>query len=294
MKRVKGILISAILLFAFEGVCQLQPIGQVKESLKMPSKILGEDVKYSIYLPYDYETSERSYPVVYLLHGYSDDDTGWIQFGEANRLADKAIASGEIPPIILVMPDAKVTWYINDYKGETRYEDMLIQELIPFIDKNYKTRANKRYRAVSGLSMGGYGSLVLAMHYPELFSSCAALSAAVRTDEQIIANPYYQNSYKNIYGANLEGKDRISEHWKKNSPIHLAQSASVENIRKVRFYLDCGDDDFLTIGNAMLHVVMKQNDIKHEYRVRDGVHNWDYWRSGLIDGLKFIGKSFHQ
>lgn len=294
MKTLYFTIVFLFILIPHHGFSQILSHGKVKESLVMQSKILGEDVKYTIYLPYDYETSERRYPVVYLLHGYSDDDTGWLQFGEANRLADKAIASGEIPPMILVMPDAKVTWYINDYKGDVRYEDMLIEELIPFIDKNYKTRNSKRYRALAGLSMGGYGSLVLAMHNPDFFSGCAAFSAAVWTDNQIKERSNYQTFLGNIYGNNLQGDARINEHWKKNSPLYLAKSNDLEKVRSVRFYLDCGDDDFLTIGNAMLHITMLQNEIEHEYRVRNGAHNWDYWRSGLIDGLKFLGKQFHQ
>jgi len=294
MKTHNYFLLILFLCLAKLGYAQNLLHGHVKESLVMPSKILGEEVKYTIYLPYDYKTSQRKYPVVYLLHGYSDDDTGWLQFGEANRIADNAIASGEIPPMILVMPDAKVTWYINDYKGKTRYEDMLIEELIPFIDKTYHTRTSKRYRAIAGLSMGGCGSLVLAMHHPDLFSSCVAFSAAVWTDEQIKERGNYQDFLGNIFGDNLQGDARVNEHWKANSPIYLAKGDKVEKIRSVRFYLDCGDDDFLTIGNAMLHATMVQNEVKHEYRVRDGAHNWDYWRTGLANGLKFIGKSFHQ
>ena len=97
--------------------------GKVVEHLTIKSQILGKNVAYTLYLPPDYESSRRSYPVVYLLHGYTDDDTGWIQFGEVNRYADKAIASGEIPPMIIVMPDGGVSWYINNYDGAVKYED---------------------------------------------------------------------------------------------------------------------------------------------------------------------------
>ncbi len=281
-----------MLLFATYCKAQSGQYGKVHESLSMYSSILKSEVHYTIYLPYDYTTSQRRYPVVYLLHGYSDDDTGWLQFGEANRIANRAIAQGTIPPMILVMPDAKVTWYVNDASGENRYEDMLVKELIPFIDSTYRTRAQKRFRGVAGLSMGGFGALVLAMHYPELFSGCAAFSAAVWTDEQIINLSNYQSFYGNIFGDNLEGEKRINAHWKENHPLYLLETQPTEKLKSVRYLLDCGDDDFLTIGNAMLHIKMAEKKIPHEYRVRDGAHTWSYWRESLPLGLAFIGEQF--
>ncbi len=134
--------------------------GKVLEELSMSSKILQDSVNFSIYLPFDYESSKRSYPVVYLLHGYTDDQTAWVQFGEVNRVLDRDIASGKLPPMIVVMPDAGVTWYINDHKGEVLYEDMFIQEFLPYIEPTYRIRTKKRYRGIAGLSMGGYGAFV--------------------------------------------------------------------------------------------------------------------------------------
>ena len=166
---------------AFQPVIQT---GKVLESLSVQSKIFGKEVKYSVYLPPDYESSQRRYPVVYLLHGYTDDETAWIQFGETHLIADRAIAGREIPPMIIVMPDAGVTWYINDYQGNVRYEDFFIQEFIPFIDKTYRTRTKKEFRGVTGLSMGGYGTLIYTLKHPELFAACAPFSAGIFTEEQ--------------------------------------------------------------------------------------------------------------
>ena len=89
----------------------------IKEGLTLKSKVLGKEVRYTIYLPFDYNSSSRYYPVVYLLHGYTDNDMGWLQFGEINTIADEAIATREIPPMIIAMPDAGVSWYINNYNG---------------------------------------------------------------------------------------------------------------------------------------------------------------------------------
>ena len=78
------------------------------------------------------------------------------------------------------------------------------------------------------------------------------------------------------------------------NPIRIAETADAEKLKGVRIYLDCGDDDYLTTGNAMLHVALTHRQIPHEYRVRDGAHSWSYWRSGLLEALKFIGTSFHK
>jgi enterochelin esterase-like enzyme len=136
--------------------------------------------KYAIYLPPDYETSERSYPVLYLLHGAGDDQTGWIQFGEVLRIADKVIAEGTSTPMIIVMPDANTgrRGYFNDIQGEWRYEDFFFKELMPHVEKTYRIKGEKRYRAISGLSMGGGGTFMYVFHHPELFSSACPLSAS--------------------------------------------------------------------------------------------------------------------
>lgn len=266
--------------------------GKVLESLEFTSKLVNYPVKYSVYLPHDYETSQRSYPVLYLLHGYSDDETGWIQFGQANSIADKGIANGDFSSCIIVMPDGGVGWYINSADGKDPWEDMFITELIPFVEKEYRIRAKKEFRAISGLSMGGNGSLLLAMKNPDLFSTCVAMSAGTFTDEEIISNDQYDHYFATIYGK--KPTDDVSEHWKKNSPLHLLDNIDVKKLKSVRWYIDCGDDDFLYKGNSALHIKMRELGISHEYRVREGAHNWTYWRTGLYDGLKYISKKFHR
>ena len=131
--------------------------GNVFDNLSLPSKILKGDRKYAVYLPPDYETSQRSYPVLYLLHGGGDDQTGWVQFGEVLTIADREILEGRATAMIIVMPDANtgVRGYFNDLKNEWRYEDFFFEEFMPFIEKTYRTKNDKRYRAVAGLSMGG-------------------------------------------------------------------------------------------------------------------------------------------
>ncbi|NQU53988.1 MAG: esterase family protein [Bacteroidetes bacterium] len=266
--------------------------GKVIESLEFESQLVNYPVEYSVYLPPDYETSNRSYPILYLLHGYSDDETGWIQFGEANQIADKGISNGDFSSCIIVMPDGKVSWYINSFNGDDPWEDMFVKEFIPFIEKQYRVRSKKEFRAIAGLSMGGNGALLLSMRNPDLFSSCVALSAGTFTDEEILANDKYDGYFKDIYGPKLVGK--VSEHWKANSPLHLLESVQLEKLKSINYYIDCGDDDFLYRGNSALHLKMRDLGILHEYRTRNGGHQWSYWRTGLYDGLKFISEKFHR
>ena len=104
----------------------------------------------------------------------------------------------------------------------------------------------------------------------------------------------YDRTYGLLYGKKLSGKNRLTAHWKKYNAINLAETLPEDQLKSVRFWIDCGDDDFLTIGNAELHIVLTKRQIPHEYRVRDGAHTWEYWRTGLRDGLEFIGQSFHR
>lgn len=267
--------------------------GKVSESNVMKSKILDKDVKYSVYLPSDYEKSNRSYPVFYLLHGYTDNETAWVQFGEVNTAADIEIAKREVPPMIIVMPDAGLTWYINDYQGKVQYEDMFFNELIPFIEKTYRTRPLKEFRAIGGLSMGGYGSLIYAMKHPDMFCACVAMSAAVFGDTVFIDRiRKAKNNLVEVYGPMVG--DTLPLNWKKNNVLGMINEMPPDKLTSVKYYIDCGDKDFLIAGNCALHLSLMARKVPHEFRVRDGEHNWTYWRASVVDGMKFIGQYFHR
>lgn len=269
--------------------------GKVIEGLSILSKITGYDVNYSVYLPPCYESSQRAYPVLYLLHGYSDNETAWVQFGEVNRTADKAIEEGLIPPMIIIMPDAKVTWYVNNYDGSDRYEDMFFEEFIPQVEQQYRIRSQKEFRAISGLSMGGNGSLLYAIRHPEVFGACAAFSAAVYTNEEMKYHLSEGNKtwFAPIYGS-LDKKGELPRHWMNYNILNTLKNEPLDQVKHVKFYIDCGDDDFLYKGNAALHVLMRDLKIIHEFRIREGAHNWTYWRTNIIHGLQFVGNTFHR
>ena len=145
--------------------------------------------------------------------------------------------------------------------------------------------------------MGGYGTLITSIKHPEMFVACAAFSAAVLSDDEVLAETQQQwdKVFGPAFGAKAKGNERLTDHLKENSPLRiLRQAGAADALKGVRLYIDCGDDDFLYKGNALLHIALRELKIPHEYRVRDGGHTWSYWRSGLPDALKFIGVSFHQ
>ncbi len=298
MKKTTITLLSIIYIFIFTQNSYSQevnvPRGKVVENLSIKSNILNEEVKYSVYLPYDYDVSERSYPVVYLLHGYSDDEPGWIQFGEVHMAADKAIANREIPPMIIIMPDGRNSYYINSLKY--RFEDMFFKEFIPHIENKYRIRKKKEYRGIAGLSMGGFGTTLYALKHPDMFCAFAAFSSAYRTNEDMIkaSEEKYKRSFAPLFGEGLSDEERITDMWLENNIFEIVKNTPPEKLKSVKMYIDCGDDDFLYNGNSRLHILLRDLKIPHEYRVRNGGHSWKYWRTGITTGLKFIGNNFHR
>jgi enterochelin esterase-like enzyme len=266
-------------------------IGKVFDNISMPSKILKSDRKFAIYLPPDYEASQRQYPVLYLLHGAGDDQTGWVQFGEVQRIADKAILEGKATPMVIVMPDANTgkRGYFNDIKGDWKYEDFFFQELMPHVEKTFRIKKEKRYRAISGLSMGGGGTFVYALRHPELFSSACPLSAylgPLTLEQTKEALKWADVSYTT--------EEEVANYYKKHSVLELINAIPDDQKKSVRWYIDCGDDDFLYEGNSLAHIAMKKKEIPHEFRIFDGAHNWTYWRNSLPTVLEFVSQAFHQ
>lgn len=269
---------------------------QVFDNLKMESEILNMERKYSIYLPPDYETSSRSYPVLYLLHGLGDDNTGWVQFGEVKKIADESIINGDATPMIIVMPDANTGYvgYINIPSENWLYEDFFFNELMPHVESKYRIKSEKRFRAISGLSMGGVGTLIYALHRPDLFSAAAPLSPAIGPTTPKEYNEWiFRNNYNYNYDFDFIQKD-LDALLEFNHPRILINKIPLSKINSVRWFIDTGDDDYLYEDSSLLHIDFSDKGINHEYRVRDGAHTWTYWRESLPTVLEFVSASFHQ
>ncbi len=268
--------------------------GKVIDELIINSKILKGDRKFAVYLPPDYDSSNRSYPVLYLLHGLGDNQSAWIQFGEVLHTTDKAINSGIATSMIIIMPDAGTgqMGYTNAISGKWNYEDFFFEEFMPHVENLYRIRKNKRYRAISGLSMGGGGSFLYALRRPDLFSSAAPLSASIGPQNIEQMDDYSYLAYWGYSKSNINKSD-FEKFKKKNNSLYLIDQMDQKILNSVRWYIDCGDEDHLYKNNVLMHIKMREKGVKHEFRVRDGGHNWDYWRSALPSVLEFISKKFH-
>jgi enterochelin esterase-like enzyme len=282
---------TAFFVWIFIPFVSFGQTGKVMDNLSMTSKVLKMERKFAIYLPPDYSTSERSYPVLYLLHGGGDDQTGWVQFGEVQHIADKAIRDGVSTAMIIVMPDANTgkRGYFNDIKGEWRYEDFFFEELMPYVEKTFRIKKEKRYRAIAGLSMGGEGSFIYALRHPELFSSACPLSAGTGP-LTLEATKDYLKRREVPYTSD----EQVQAYYKRHSVLDLVSNIPDDQKASVRWYIDCGDDDFLYEGNSLVHIAMKKKEIPHEFRIYDGAHNWTYWRRALPTVLGFVSDAFHQ
>jgi len=285
MKKLLTLLFIILFLIPIASFCQT---GKVFDYLLVPSKILKSDRKYSIYLPADYETSQRSYPVLYLLHGSGGDQGNWIDYGDVQSIADNTINSGKATPMIIVMPDATTgrSGYFNDIKGDWNYEDFFFQELIPFVEKKYRVKAQKRSRAVSGLSMGGGGTLMYALHRPEMFSAAYPISAYVGPLNFEAAKARFGRDNPNLPDSTMQ------KYYARHNAISLINDMPEAQKKAVKWFIDCGDDDALDEGNFLAHLAMRKKEIPHEFRIFNGGHNWTYWRTALPNVLEFVSASF--
>ena len=259
----------------------------VADSLR--SEILGATVKYNVYLPDGFDKTDKVYPVVYLLHGLYGTYTDWDKTGRMKDVADELIASGEADEMVIIMPNAGHPDVHNEWNGYFNmpgwsYEDFFFKELIPTAEKKYRCIGDKGHRAVMGLSMGGGGSTVYSQRHPDMFSSCYAMSA------------WLDNESGQVGGQNPKDKLAIvSQSVRDHSALDFidnADEATLEALRGVSWFFDCGDDDFLVRLSFELHMKMKAKGVKDELRIRNGVHNWEYWHTALRTALPFASRNF--
>jgi len=260
----------------------------------IPSKILNRPVGYCIDLPADYaSTVPRRYPTLYFLHGLFDNDHRWADRG-AKAVFDRLTADGTIGKFIVVLPDAGETFYINSEDGQDRYEDFFIQELVPFIDQHYRTIATKEARGISGLSMGGYGALHLAMRHSDLFGAVTATSAVLITG---FPNPiptegrwrFYSRILGHAFGSPLN-----QAYWEANSPLTLARHP--EKFQGLKIYFDVGDHDRYGFekGAAILDGILNKENYPHTYALRPGGHGWEFLDQYMQYSLSFQWQGFQK
>ena len=257
------------------------------EHCSMSSDVLGVTKDFSVYLPDGYEEDDRRYPVLYLLHPAGGTDEIWIHMGQLPQIADDAIRSGMAIPMIIVMPDAsgEGEYHLGKHLGffsvrDWDYENYFHNELIPLIDSSYRTIADKKHRAITGASMGGEAAISYAQKHPELYGASCALSGIVGHPEQ-----------SRMAQSDKDYADSLIE----NNPsafVNNASSEVIEQLKTVRWYTDCGDNDFFYEGNVDFFLSMKRLSIPIDYRMRSGVHGWYYWVTGLAPILHFLSIGF--
>ena len=260
----------------------------VTDSLE--SKVLGASVKYNVYLPSGFDKSDKQYPVIYMLHGLSDTYTSWVERGGMQTVADELIGTGELREVVIIMPNAGGPDIHNTWNGYFNmpgwnYEDFFFKEFLPQVERKYRIISDKGHRAVMGLSMGGGGSTVYCQRHPDMFSSCYAMSA------------WLENKQGQVGGKDLK-KDKlyyVSNAVNEHSALDFidnADDATLQALRTVKWFFDCGDDDFLVRLSFELHMKMKEKGVKSELRVRNGVHNWEYWHTALRTALPYASRNF--
>ena len=265
---------------AWAAIAQTRPAAPTSattiECAAFPSAILGRSVNTCVALPADYASAASTrYPVLYFLHGLFEHETSWGERG-GKQILDNLLSDGQVGKFIVVLPDGGRTFYINSMDGQDRYEDFFIQELVPAIDKKYRTIADAAMRGVSGSSMGGYGALHLAMRHPDVFGSASSHSAALVPK---FPNPLPTEGRWGFYAKVLQGpfgSPLNKSYWEANSPLTLAEHP--ENFHNLKLYFDCGDQDRYGFeeGAQLLDKTLTAHGFDHEFHLRPGNHGWSY------------------
>lgn len=253
----------------------------------MKSAKLGVDQGYNVYLPDGYDSSKH-YPVIYLLHGLWGSYPDWVKQGRMQTVADQLIESGEVVPVVIIMPnagDSDVRNYQNGYFNVPGwpYEDFFYEEFLPAVEKKYNCGGSKGQRAIMGLSMGGGGCTVYAQRHPDMYSSCYAMSAWLDNKDR---------ADRGGSGSKLLVTDRSVREHSALDFVDNADAATLKALRSVKWFFDIGDEDHHLVTNVTMFTKMKARGIKAELRVRDGVHNWEYWHTALFTALPFASRNF--
>lgn len=251
--------------------------GQRVDTVAVWSASMKKNIKNVVITPAAYQTDKNTkFPVLYLLHGAGGDFSNWIK--KAPFLPELASRYG----MIIVCPDgATHSWYWDAPLDSTsRYETYMTQELLPYVDKNYRTVASREGRGITGLSMGGQGSFYLAFRHLDLYGACASMSGGV--DIQSFPASWQMEK---LLGSQAENPERWAEHSIMNQLYRLKPTS-------IKILFDCGTDDFFYPVNKRLHELMEYRRIEHDFISRPGNHSWPYWTNSIKFQLVFFDNYF--
>jgi S-formylglutathione hydrolase FrmB len=262
------------------------------------SRILKHTVHYCVYVPAGYDAGAKkqpaqSYPVLYFLHGLGDNERALFN-GGGWTLLDDLRRQHKMGEFLIVAPEGGRTFYINSADGLLRYSDFFLQEFIPLIEGKYRVGKGRENRAISGISMGGYGALRFAFAHAEMFSAVSAQSAALMTESpQELATAVRSGSPLGKLLGPVFGDPFDAAHWKQNDPIALA-ARNQADLHNLNIYFNCGqDDDFgFEKGAAALHEQLKKARVKHEYHLYPGDHSSSYFEAHFGEVMEFHSQAF--
>ena len=277
-----------ITLFVFLLLSTHALAGTILESQTFQSDALGK-LTYSIFLPDSYDSDSRAYPVIYLLHGYGGSDTDWVRFGDVAFTAEQLIPDNQIPPMIIVMPDGKDSWYVPS-KVFGDVERAFTKDLVAHIDATYRTIPERTSRAIGGLSMGGYGAAYLAFNHPDLYAAVGIMSGALFQGVPPLDNA---GIARETLFAGAFGKPFNPALWKKRNPF-----AAIKKLAKAEeslaVYITVGDDDIFAFykSSTSFYTALQNAKIPSQLPITDGGHTWAVWSDALPKVLVFFADSF--
>jgi S-formylglutathione hydrolase FrmB len=264
----------------------------------LSSRILKSAVHYCVYLPASYSASAsqhpvRRYPVLYFLHGLGDNERTLFNSG-GWTLLDDLRQQNKVGEFLIVAPEGGQTFYINSADGSVRYSDFFLQEFIPLIESKYRIARGRNNRAITGISMGGYGALRFAFAHPELFSAVSAQSAALisETPQELDTGARSGMPLAKMLAA-VFGSPINLKHWNENNPFLLARK-NEPDLRKLAIYFNCGQEDNYGFegGAAALHEQLEKEGIRHEYHLYAGDHSLSYFLAHFPEVIEFHSKAF--
>jgi S-formylglutathione hydrolase FrmB len=262
------------------------------------SHILKQVVHYCVYLPAGYDEGAaahppRRYPVLYFLHGLGDNEQTLFNSG-GWTLLDDLRNQHKMGDFLIVAPEGRRSFYINSADGSVRYSDCFLQEFMPRIETLYRIRPGRSGRAISGISMGGYGALRFAFAHPELFSAVSAQSAALITEspQELDTASRSGTPLAGVFAAVFGNPINIS-HWNDNNIFALAKK-NAAGLRRLAIYFNCGQDDNYGFekGAGALHAELQRENLKHEYHAYPGDHTLTYFLAHFAEVMEFHSAAF--
>ncbi len=253
---------------------------------KLASKLMGREMPFRVVVPTGYQLKEnasKTYPVIYLLHGLTGNYANWT---DRTKLAEYA-AKHEI---FIVTPEGENGWYTDGAtNGKDKYESYIIKELIPEVDKRFRTIADRKNRAIAGLSMGGYGAIKFGLKYPEMFSLAGSFSGALGA----ASFPSSRRGEASMRSLGVIFGPADSETRKANDIFRMIREITPEQLKAMPFlYVDCGTEDFLFQNNRDFIDLLIQKKVPHEFRQLPGGHNWPYWDKQVQEFLRLAEIQF--